>query len=890
LSRANYNGAPVTVKSFLNHACDCWDPVIAGTKIGCFEILAPLGVGGMGEVYRARDTKLDREVAIKVLPEAVAQDPERLARFEREAKMLAALNHPNIAHIYGVEDGALVMELVDGEEPKGPLEWDDAWKIASQIADALEYAHERGIIHRDLKPTNIKVTPEGTVKLLDFGLAKATEDRPASIADPSNSPTFTLGGTTAGMIMGTGAYMAPEQASGKAVDRRSDIWSFGAVLFELLSGKRAFHGESATETLAMVLKVDPDWSALPVRTPVAARILLECCLKKERSERLQAIGDARLVLYVGRGNSGPVAPMSTNWKAWTVAALAIVLAIVSTWGWLRPRPQAPAAPSFSLTIVPPKGTDLPSVGSPRAAPLLSPDSAYVLTNDLLRNLNSLQMEPLRSMAGLSGEPFWSADSKWVAFPVADQLRKVRVPDGAPEVVVQHLGFSRGGTWNQDGTILIAAPAAQRVVGLYLLPAGGSLSRVEVPGLKDGNYYEPEFLPDSLDFLFAFRSGGVEDTEIFLATLRNGKIMNPVRLMQNPTAAHYTPAGGGRILFVRNDNLYSQRLNLKERKLEGDAEVIQQRLASAPGLASAEFSVSRSGLVAWRPGTQALSQVKVFDRQGKQVGTFGPPNDFTYLRLSPDETHLLAMALESGSQLLERDQPGMLRLGLGQEERWVWSPDGSHVVGRQDSKIVERSLSGPGETRILADAPGITSLEDISPDGKIALYSSLSSGKSVFSVRLDGTQGNRPISVVDTGEQILNERFSPDGRWIVYSARTMEGDRPAIFVQPFPGPGLRRQISSTGAFPVWRKDGKEILYMDRKSDQISAISVNGQPGDLRFGPPEALFAIPPSVSLLAASSPIEVMRDGSRILFPQALDQPEDSNLIHIRSGWLETQH
>jgi eukaryotic-like serine/threonine-protein kinase len=430
-------------------------PVTAGTRIGVFEILAPLGAGGMGEVYRAKDTKLDREVAIKVLPEAVARDPERLARFEREAKMLAALNHPNIAHIYGVEDGALVMELVEGDEPKGPLEWDKAWKIASQIADALEYAHERGIIHRDLKPPNIKVTPEGTVKLLDFGLAKAIEDRPADISDPGNSPTFTMGATNVGMILGTAAYMAPEQAKGKAVDRRSDIWSFGVVLFELLSGKRVFAGGSVTETLAMVLKVDPDWSALPAGTPAAARKLLECCLKKERSERLQAIGDARLLLE----SSAPTAPATKTQAVWpwAVSAVAIVLAIVAAWGWLRPRPQVPAAQSFTLTIVPPKGSDLPSVGGVFGCPLISPDGTYVLTRTLLRNLNALQMQQLVNMAGINGEPFWSADSKWIFFPVVDQLRRLRVPDGAPEVIAEHVLFLRGGSSNDDGTILIAAP-------------------------------------------------------------------------------------------------------------------------------------------------------------------------------------------------------------------------------------------------------------------------------------------------------------------------------------------------------------------------------------------------------------------------------------------------
>ena len=858
-------------------------PVAAGSRIGAFEILAPLGAGGMGEVYRARDTKLDRQVAIKVLPEAVARDPERLARFEREARLLAALNHPNIAHIYGVEDGALVMELVEGDEPRGPMDWDEAWRIASQIANALEYAHERGIIHRDLKPANIKVTPEGAVKLLDFGLAKAIEDRAASIADPSNSPTFTLGATTAGTIIGTAAYMAPEQAKGKAVDRRCDIWSFGAVLFELLSGKRAFAGESVTDTLAMVLKVEPDWNALPARTPASARKLLECCLKKERGQRLQAIGDARLLLGALQGTFGPTAPTSRAWIAWCVAAaLAIVLAIIAAWGWLRPRPQAPTAQSFTLTIVPPKGTDLPSVGGVFGSPRISPDGAYVLTRTFLRNLNALEMHELVNMAGINGEPFWSADSKWIVFPVAEQLRKLRVPDGAPEVIAQHLRFLRGGSSNDNGTILIAAPDGGQL-GLYVLPPGGALTRVAVRGLKGGSFYYPEFLPNSSEFLVAFRPEEALEAEIFLAALQDGKVVNPVRLMQNQTAVHFTPAGGGRILFVRNDNLYSQRLNLRERKLEGDAELVQRGVATArPALA--EFSVSRSGLVAWRPGALALSQVTVFDRQGKQVGTFGPPSDFYDLRLSPDETHVLADPEDGGPQLLERDRPGLL--GLGAADWSVWSPDGTHFLGVRGSQIVSRSVNGEGDIRTLAEAPGINRIEDVSPDGKVALYSTYA--RSMLSVRLDRSEA--PNSVVQTGEEILNEHFSPDGHWIVYNARAVGGDRLGVFAQPFPGPGLRRQISSTGAFPVWRRDGKEIIFIDRKSNQISAISVSSQNGELRFGPSMPLFAMPPALDLLAAFTPLAVTRNGSRILFPKALQQPEDSNVIHIKSGWFETQH
>jgi serine/threonine protein kinase len=291
-------------------------PLKMGDQLGPYQILAPIGAGGMGEVYRARDTKLDREVAIKVLADTLAHDPERLARFEREAKLLAALNHPNIAHIYGVEGGALVMELVEGAEPQGPLEWDEAWKIASQIADALEYAHERGIIHRDLKPANIKVTPEGTVKLLDFGLAKAIEDRASPVDDPSNSPTLTLGATRVGVILGTAAYMAPEQARGKNADRRSDIWSFGAILYELLSGVRAFPGESISDTLAGVLKMEPDWDTLPAQTPAPVRKLIRHCLNKEPRRRLQAIGDARLLLNEVQETPAQTARTSKRWPLW----------------------------------------------------------------------------------------------------------------------------------------------------------------------------------------------------------------------------------------------------------------------------------------------------------------------------------------------------------------------------------------------------------------------------------------------------------------------------------------------------------------------------------------------------------------------------------------------
>jgi serine/threonine-protein kinase len=320
-------------------------PLSTGTRLGSYEILAPLGAGGMGEVYRARDTKLKREVALKVLPDAFARDPERMARFQREAEVLAALNHPHIAAIYGLEDNALVMELVEGENLSGPLPTETALLYARQIAEALEYAHEKGIIHRDLKPANVKITPEGAVKVLDFGLAKAIED-PATPGDPSNSPTLTLGATRVGVIMGTAAYMSPEQASGKTADRRSDIWSFGAVLYEMLSGKRAFEGESVSDTLASVLKLDPDFSAMPAETPGSIRNLIRRCLTKDRKQRLQAIGEARIVLEAPEAVTVPP-PAGSETRAgflwWAAVIVLLAISGVALWGWLKSRPPQPRA-------------------------------------------------------------------------------------------------------------------------------------------------------------------------------------------------------------------------------------------------------------------------------------------------------------------------------------------------------------------------------------------------------------------------------------------------------------------------------------------------------------------------------------------------------------------
>ncbi|HTM48707.1 MAG TPA: protein kinase, partial [Bryobacteraceae bacterium] len=405
-------------------------PLTAGTRLGPYEIVAPLGAGGMGEVYRARDTKLKRDVALKVLPDSVASDPERLARFQREAEVLASLNHPNIAAIYGVEDRALVMELVEGDSPRGPMAFEDAWKIAAQIAAALEYAHEKGIIHRDLKPANVKVTPEGVVKLLDFGLAKAFTNPTVISENPDNSPTLTLGATQLGVILGTAAYMAPEQAKGKAVDKRADIWSFGAVLYELLTGERLFTGEDVSDTLAQVLTKKPDLDKVPAR---AWRLLREC-LEKDPKERLRDIGDARRLVAEAAGEAAvPVAvfPPARSTRLWvTVAAVAALAALAL--GYVSYRHWSEETRVLRFSVLPPDRAAF----DPGSLPALSPDGRRIAfkasldgrTGIWVRDLDALVARPLAGTDG-GNLPFWSPDSKSIAFNANGKLKKIDVRGG-----------------------------------------------------------------------------------------------------------------------------------------------------------------------------------------------------------------------------------------------------------------------------------------------------------------------------------------------------------------------------------------------------------------------------------------------------------------------------
>ncbi len=834
----------------------------AEQKFGPYTLISPLGEGGMGEVWKARDTRIDRIVALKV---AKADFGER---FEREARAVAALNHPNICTLYDVGPNYLVMEYIEGESPKGPLPLDIALGYARQIADALEAAHEKGVVHRDLKPGNIKIKPDSMVKVLDFGLAKTIE---TASGDPQSSPTLTISATR-GMILGTAAYMSPEQARGKSVDKRADIWAFGVVLYEMLTGRMLFQGEDLSETLASVMKETPDVSAAPARV----RRLLERCLEKDPRKRLRDIGDAWGLLE--EPPAATAAPKQR--RIWPWAAAAAVAAVAAVVGWMRPGSTGNERPAVTLSIVPPSGAALAPVGSQLSAPELSPDGSAVLyeaTNGrmYLRRLDSLEARPVPGQA--SGAPFWSPDSTSVVYPSAQQLMKVRMPDGAPEVVAKLPGPTRGGSWSDGGAILISAQSCL----IFAPAAGGEFKPVEMPGpLKEGRCYYPDFLPGGQDFLYLFvPSQDSADAAVYLATLRDGKAVDPVLLLKNQTAARYTPAGGGRILFVRNDNLYSQKLNRRTRRLEGEAELAAQGVASQPstGTPRAEFSVARNGTVAWRPGRAGVSQATEFDRNGNQIGTSGPAGAFDSLALSPDERQLLVLSSTSG-WLVDVGQPGRLELPKGVS--WLgWFAGGSKLIGIRDGALVEMPASGAGEFRELRKVPlDLMGPPSFSADGMQMIGKT---NRGIVSVQLDGTPEEMNPKVEVDNAQTYGPSFSPDGRWLVYFTRGSGG---GLYVQPIPGPGPRRQIAPEGAFPFWRTDGKEILYRD--GDALMSVAVEWN-GPLKFGAPRKLLSgLRSPAGSNASVRPLAVSHDGSRIFWAQGVEQP-DSNVIHVRTSWLK---
>ncbi|MBV8906709.1 MAG: protein kinase, partial [Acidobacteriia bacterium] len=811
-------------------------PLAAGDRLGPYEILAAIGAGGMGEVYRASDPKLKRDVALKVLPEAFARDPDRMARFQREAEVLASLNHPNIAHIYGVEDRALVMELVGGESPKGPMPFDDAWKIALQIADALEYAHEKGVIHRDLKRANVKVTPDGVVKLLDFGLAKAYSESPDSAAaDPENSPTITLGGTVAGAIIGTAAYMAPEQARGKKVDKRADIWAWGVVLCELLTGERLFQGDEAADTLAQVLTKEPKLDRVPAR----ARKLLGRCLEKDPKGRLRDIGEARYLI------EEPIPTASTprfGKAGWIAAAcFAIAAAIV---GFLHFR-KTPTDPLVIRTmILPPDNTlfDFRTTG-PMA---ISPDgrrivfSAKTLDNKdqlWVRALDVLTAQPLAGTEGAKW-PFWSPDSRSLGFFADRKLKRIDIA-GGPALTLADAPNPRGGSWSKDGVIVFSpvnTGPLERVSA-----NSGAISPATSLGTGQGSHRFPWFLPDGRHFLFEGQgTPALATSEIMLASLDSNQTKSLLRADSN---AIYS---GGYLLFLKGNTLMAQAFDLRQIALSAEAVPIAEQVETILiGGRTAAFSASQTGLLAYQTGEEGGRRTLTwFDRSGKLERTVGEPGNIAQIELSPDGKFVATWIEANNNDIwiydLARGVRTRFTFDPADDRTPVWSPDGRTIVFGSQRKgpadVYRKSADGSGSEELLYEDNSNKAPLSWSPDGKFLLYfADHTKGRSLFILPMTGPL--KPIPFVRTASPAWG-KFSPDGKWVAYTSD--ESGRAEIYVAPFPGPGGKRQVSPGGGiYPRWRKDGKEIFYV-ALDQRLMAAEITAESSRLEVGQVRPLF--------------------------------------------------
>jgi eukaryotic-like serine/threonine-protein kinase len=906
----------------------------AGTSLGPYEIVGPLGAGGMGEVYRATDTRLKRQVAVKILPPLLAADPDRLARFQREAEVLASLNHPHIAAIYGLEDAlgmkALVMELVEGPTladriAQGPLSIDEALPIAKQIADALEAAHERGIIHRDLKPANIKVRDDGTVKVLDFGLAKLTDVAGAARSgsdDPSSSPTMTSPATMTvmGVILGTAAYMSPEQARGRAVDKRTDVWAFGAVLYEMLTGARAFDGEDVAEMMASVVKSTPDWAALPADVPPHVVTLIQRCLEKDRNARIGDMAVARFLLAghaIPAGSSSASTPVVSGTKRhwrhtipWVVGALLLGTSA----GWFLPRRGAGATPvtHLQMGVLPADHlvASIASVRPARTAMAISPDGRMVVfsaTRGAVTQLYSrgLDRADATAIPGTEGGigPFFSPDGKWIGFWAGSTIKKVPAEGGPPAVIADvPARAGSGASWGEDGAIFFESNST----GISKVSsAGGTAVKVTTPDASKG---ERHLLPQSLPggaLLFTTVTSGWDTANVVLQPPDSSE-----RRVLIPGGADARYVGTGHLVYINAGTLMTVPFDLRSRQLSGAPVAIVDGVmqgVNAPNdddeTGAGQFTISNSGTLLYVVGgvgpirTESLVWV---DRKGAaQPLAVSPPAPYFGPRLSPDGQKIAVAvrtaALNRGTDVwiydVARGAPTRLTFDGGGLP--IWSPDGkrlayaTYAAGANNLYVINADGGGKPERVASSDLHQFPTSWAPAGNTIAFLQQDRNGAYGIWVVPMDGER--KPRLFLESRFELWHSVLSPDGHWMAYISN--ESGTYELYVRPYPGPGEKIRISTAGGFePIWTADGRELLYRTGTSESHQFVSAAIRSlSPFHADPPRLLFESKPGeYDSTAPERSWDVSADGQRFLLlrPTAsTDKPV--TVMHVVLNWAE---